>query len=91
MNKTANKSGELPPPIQVTLTNKGSTPLMAIGAILSLDYLLLEGSIVSADYDLIGQLMLGSIFVSGLIVARCLFQNKRAAKIDAFEASEMSA
>jgi hypothetical protein len=34
---------------------------------------------------LIGQLMLGSLFVSGLMVARCLFKNSQAIKADASE------
>ena len=90
MNKTSDKSGQLPLPSQVKLTNNGSTPIMAMGAILSLDFLLLNGGIVDSDYDLIGQLMLGSLFVSGLMVARCLFQNSQANKTDASEQSGMS-
>lgn len=90
MNKTSNLSGELPLPTQVKLTNNGSIPLMAIGAILSLDYLLLGGGIVNSDYDLIGQLMLGSLFVSGLMVARSLFQKNRTTNIDVLERSEMA-
>ena len=90
MNKTSNKSVQLKLPTQVMMTNNGSIPLMAVGGILSLDFLLLNGSIVDSDYDLIGQLILGSIFVSGLMVARCFFQNNRAAKIDDSDRSEMS-
>ena len=90
INKSSNKSGQLPLPTQVTLTNNGSIPLTAIGAILSLDFLLLDGSIVNSDYDFIGQLMLGSLVVSGLMVARCLLKNNRAAKIDALELPGMS-
>ena len=41
MNKTSNKSGQLKLPTQVMLTNNGSIPLMAIGAILSFDFLLI--------------------------------------------------
>ena len=63
---------------------------MAIGAILSLDFLLLDGGIVNSDYDFIGQLMLVSLIISGLMVARCLLQNNRAAKIDALELPGMS-
>ncbi len=63
---------------------------MVIGAILSLDFLLLNGGIVDSDYDLIGQLMLGSLFVSGLMVARCLFQNSQAKKTEASEQMGMS-
>ena len=85
MNKTSDKSAQLPLPSQVTLTNNGSIPLMAIGAILSLDFLLLNGGIVDSDYDLIGQLMLASLFVSGLMVARCLFQNSQAKKTEVSE------
>ncbi len=80
MNKSSNKSGQLPLPAQVTLTNNGSIPLMAIGAILSLDFLLLNGDIVNSDYDLIGQLMLGSLIVSGLVVARGFLKNNQAPK-----------
>ncbi|NCG01624.1 MAG: hypothetical protein GWP25_07525 [Euryarchaeota archaeon] len=78
MNKTSDKSGQSPLPPQVTLTNNGSTPIMAIGAILSFDFLLLNGGIVNSDYDFIGQLMLTSLFVSGLMVARRLFLNSQA-------------
>ena len=63
---------------------------MVAGAVLSLDFLLLEGGVVNADYDLIGQVMLVSLIVSGLMVARGLFQNNRLAKIEALEATEMS-
>jgi len=35
-------------------------------------------------------LMLGSLFVSGLMVARCLFQNSQANKTDASEQSGIS-
>ena len=63
---------------------------MIAGAFLSLDFLLLDGGIVNADYDLIGQVMLASLVLSGLMVARCLFQNNRSAKIKGLEAIEMS-
>jgi hypothetical protein len=62
---------------------------MVAGAVLSFDFLLLDGSIVNADYDLIGQVMLVSLVISGLMVARCLFQNNRSAKIEALEAPEV--
>jgi hypothetical protein len=90
MNKTSDRSGQLALPSQVTLTNNGSIPLMAIGAILSLDFLLLDGGMVNSDYDLIGQLMLGSIFISGLMIARCLFQNSQAKKSEPSEQLGMS-
>jgi len=90
LNKTSNQSGQLPLPTQLRLTNNGSIPLMVAGAVLSLDFLLLEGGVVNADYDLIGQVMLVSLIVSGLMVARGLFQNNRLAKIEALEATEMS-
>ena len=85
MNKTSDKSGQLPLPSQVTLTNNGSSPLMAMGAILSLDFLLLNGGLVDSDYDLIGQLMLASLFASGLMVTRCLFQKSQANNTDESE------
>lgn len=78
INRTSNMNGNIPLPTQVTLTNIGSFPLMAIGAFLSLDFVLLNGGIVDSDYDLIGQLMLGSLFLSGLLLARNLFQNSQA-------------
>ena len=90
MNKTSDKSVQSPLPFQLTLTNNGSLPLMVMGAVLSLDFLLLNGGIVGSDYDLIGQMMLGSLFVSGLMVARCLLQNSRANKTDASEQFGMS-
>ncbi|MDB3858594.1 hypothetical protein N9289_01120 [Candidatus Poseidonia sp.] len=85
MNKTANMSGQLPLPSQVTLTNNGSIPLLAIGTILSLDFFLLNGGIVDSDYDLIGMLMLGSLFISGFMIARCLFQGSKDNKTDGLE------
>ena len=90
MNPTSDRSGHLALPSQVTLTNNGSIPLMAIGAILSLDFLLLGGGIVNSDYDLIGQMMLGSIFISGFMVARGLFQISQAKKSEASEQLGMS-
>jgi hypothetical protein len=89
MNKTSDKSGQLSLPTQVTLTNNGSIPLMAIGAVLSLDFLLLGGGLVNSDYDLIGQLMLGALVISGLVVARGFFQISQANKADASEGSGM--
>ena len=89
LNKTSNQSGQIPFPTQLTLTNNGSIPLMLAGAVLSFDFLLLDGGIVNADYDLIGQVMLVSLVISGLMVARCLFQNNRSAKIEALEATEV--
>lgn len=89
MNKTSDISGQLALPTQVTLTNNGSIPLMAMGAILSLDFVLLGGGFVNSDYDLIGQLMLGALVVSGLVVARCVFQNSQSDKPDASEGSGM--
>lgn len=83
LNKTSDKGGQLPLPSQLTLTNKGSIPLMVMGAILSFDYVLLNGSIVDADYDLIGQLMLASLVVSGIMVALGLFNKSQANKTDA--------
>jgi len=50
----------------------------------------LDGGMVNSDYDLIGQLMLGSIFISGLMVARCLFQNSQAKKSEPSEQLGMS-
>ena len=90
MNKTSDISGQLALPTQVTLTNNGSIPLTAMGAILSLDFLLLGGGFVNSDYDLIGQLMLGALVVSGLAVARGFFQISQANKADASEGSGMT-
>lgn len=90
MNKTSNISGQLPLPTQVTLTNNGSIPLMGMGAILSLDFILLGGGLVNSDYDLIGQLMLGALVVSGLVVARRVFQNSQADNTNASEGSGLT-
>ena len=90
MNKTSDISGQSALPTQVTLTNNGSIPLMAMGAILSLDFVLLGGRLVNSDYDLIGQLMLGALVVSGLVVAMRVFQNSQADKADASEGSGMT-
>jgi hypothetical protein len=67
-------------PTQVSLTNIASFPLLVIGAVLSLDFLLLSGGIVNEDYDLIGQLMLGSIFVSAALIAGRIVQQAQANK-----------
>ena len=80
MNKTSNSSGEIELPPQVTLTVIASFPLLLIGTLLSLDLLLLNGGMVDSDYDFIGQLMLGSIFVSGFLVAGRLFQQSQSNK-----------
>lgn len=80
MNKTSNSSGEIELPPQVTLTLIASFPLLLIGTILSLDMLILNGGMVDSDYDFIGQLMLGSIFVSVLLVAGRLFQQSQSNK-----------
>lgn len=90
MNKTSDKSGQLPLPSQLTLTNNGSIPPMLIGAILSLDFLFLNGSIVESDYDLIGQLMLFSVFVSGFMVAHGFFKISQASKTDGSQQSKIS-
>lgn len=90
MNKTSDITGQSALPTQVTLTNNGSIPLMAMGAILSLDFVLLGGRLVNSDYDLIGQLMLGALVVSGLVVAMRVFQNSQADKADASEGSGMT-
>ena len=90
MNKTSDKSGQLPLPSQLTITNNGSIPPMLIGAILSLDFLFLNGSIVESDYDLIGQLMLFSVFVSGFMVAHGLFKISQASKTDGSQQSKIS-
>ena len=90
MNKTSDRSGQLPIPSEVRLTNVGTIPLMIMGVILSLDYLLLNGSIVGSDYDLIGLLMLSTLFVSGLLVAYFRFQNPKVNKTDSSEKVGMS-
>ena len=90
MNKTSDRSGQLPIPSEVRLTNVGTIPLMIMGVILSLDYLLLNGSMVNSDYDLIGLLMLITLFVSGLMVARFRFQNSNVNKTDSSEQVGMS-
>ena len=90
MNKTLTTSGNAPRPTQLTLTNNGSFPLLVTGALLSLDFLLLDGGLVNRDYDFIGQLMLGSIVVSGVLVACRLFQQSRVKKNKALDTSSAS-
>jgi hypothetical protein len=80
MNKTSSSTGGDVLPTQVSLTNIASFPLLVIGAVLSLDFLLLSGGIVNEDYDLIGQLMLGSIFVSAALIAGRIVQQAQANK-----------
>ena len=83
MNKTSSTTDGGVLPTQVSLTDIASLPLLVIGAVLSLDFLLLSGGIVNEDYDLIGQLMLGSIFVSAALIAGRIVQQSQAKKSNA--------
>ncbi|MDA8530544.1 hypothetical protein N9K54_04355 [Candidatus Poseidonia alphae] len=85
MNKTSITDGKIATPTQLTLTINGSFPLMVTGALLSLDFLLFNGGIVGRDYDFIGQLMLGSIIVSGVLITRRLIQRSHLNKNEALD------
>lgn len=77
MNKEQTVAGQTLP-TQSMLTLIGTFPLLCIGMILALDLLILNGAMVDSDYDLIGTLMLGSMFISGfLIVGRIVHQSKK--------------
>jgi len=90
MNKTSITDGNAPRPTQLILTNNGSFPLLVMGALLSVDFLLLDGGLVNRDYDFIGQLMLASIVVSGVLVACRLIQQSRVKENKAFDTSNPS-
>ncbi len=90
MNQTSNTNGTVETPKQLTLTINGSFPLMLTGAVLSLDFLLLDGGIVNRDYDFIGQLMLGSIIVSGVLIARRMIQHSQMNDNEAMDSSSAS-
>lgn len=90
MNKTSITDGNAPRPTQLILTNNGSFPLLVMGALLSVDFLLLDGGLVNRDYDFIGQLMLASIVVSGVLVACRLIQQSRVKENKALDTSNPS-
>ncbi len=90
MNKTSITDGKIATPTQLTLTINGSFPLMVTGALLSLDFLLFNGGVVGRDYDFIGQLMLGSIIVSAVLITRRLIQRSHLNKNEALDTSGAS-
>jgi hypothetical protein len=66
-----------PLPRQASLTLIATLPLSVIGGLLSLDLLLLDGALVGADYDRVGDILLGSVLLSLLFsVARLVQQSQ---------------
>jgi len=68
LNRDAPSVSATPLPRQVSLTLISTLPLLFIGCLLSLDLLLLDGAMVGADYDRIGDVMLGSVILSLLLL-----------------------
>ena len=67
LNKKAPKVSATPLPWQASLTLIATLPLLVAGGLLSLDMLLLDGALVGADYDRVGEIMLGSMLLSLLL------------------------
>ena len=76
LNRKAPSVSATPLPWQATLTLIATLPLTVIGGLLSLDLLLLDGALVGADYDRVGDILLGSVLLSLLLsVARLVQQS----------------
>jgi len=76
LNRKAPSVSATPLPWQASLTIITTLPMLFIGGLLSLDLLLLDGALVGADYDLVGDIMLGSLLLSLLLsVARLAQQS----------------
>jgi hypothetical protein len=74
LNGKAPSVSATPLPWQATLTLIVTLPLSVIGGLLSLDLLLLDGALVGADYDSVGDILLGSMLLSVLLLATRLIQ-----------------
>jgi hypothetical protein len=74
LNGKAPSVSATPLPWQASLTLIATLPLSVIGGLLSLDLLLLDGALVGADYDLVGDILLGSVLLSLLLSAARLAQ-----------------
>ena len=74
LNGKAPSVSATPLPWQASLTFIVTLPLSVIGGLLSLDLLLLDGALVGADYDSVGDILLGSMLLSVLLLATRLIQ-----------------
>ena len=74
LNGKAPSVSATPLPWQASLTLIITLPLSVIGGLLALDLLLLDGALVGADYDLVGDILLGSVLLSLLLSAARLAQ-----------------
>ena len=80
LNGKAPSVSATPLPWQASLTLIATLPLSVIGGLLSLDLLLLDGALVGADYDLVGDILLGSVLLSLLLSAARLAQQSQMKK-----------
>jgi hypothetical protein len=77
LNGKAPSVSDTPLPRQASLTLIATLPLSVIGGLLSLDLLLLDGALVGADYDRVGDILLGSVLLSLLLsAARLVHQSQ---------------
>jgi hypothetical protein len=77
LNGKAPSVSDTPLPRQASLTLIATLPLSVIGGLLSLDLLLLDGALVGADYDSVGDILLGSVLLSLLLsAARLVHQSQ---------------
>ena len=83
LNRKAPSVSATPLPWQASLTLITTLPLTVIGGLLSLDLLLLDGALVGADYDLVGDILLGSVLLSLLLSAARLVQQSQMKKREA--------
>ena len=83
LNGKAPSVSATPLPWQASLTLIATLPLSVIGGLLSLDLLLLDGALVGADYDLVGDILLGSVLLSLLLSAARLAQQSQMKKREA--------
>ena len=77
LNRKAPSVSATPLPRQASFTLIATLPLSVIGCLLSLDLLLLDGALVGADYDLVGEILLGSVLLSLLLSAALLIQRSQ--------------
>jgi hypothetical protein len=83
LNGKAPSVSATPLPWQASLTLIATLPLLVIGGLLSLDLLLLDGALVGADYDLVGDILIGSVLLSLLLSAARLAQQSQMKKREA--------
>jgi hypothetical protein len=72
-----------PLPWQASLTLIATLPFLIVAILLSLDMVLLNGAMVNADYDRVGEVLLLSVLCSLLLVAARLVQQSQLKKQEA--------